>query len=35
MEPEGASDFFMGSIRLRITWEHQKSRNLPAQCGEL
>jgi hypothetical protein len=27
--------FFIGSIRLRMVWEHQKSRNMPAQRGEL
>ncbi len=30
-----AAIFFMGSMRLRMVWRHQKSRNRPAQVGEL
>ena len=27
--------FFIGSMRVRMTWRHHKSRNFPAQAGEL
>jgi hypothetical protein len=27
--------FFIGSMRDRMVWLHQKSRNIPAQVGEL
>ena len=27
--------FFMGSMRLRMVWRHQKSRNMPDRVGEL
>ena len=29
------ANFFIGSMRERITWRHHSSRNLPAQNGEV